>query len=48
MRLDEYTKDEWRSIAMKLKPEWTEQDFDQAWNEFIQMKEQMHDVRGSC
>lgn len=38
VRLYEFTKEEWRVIARGLRPEWTDEDFDQAWEEFQEMK----------
>lgn len=37
-RLDEYEKEEWRLVARELRPDWTDADFDAAWNEFCEMK----------
>jgi hypothetical protein len=38
VRLDEFTKDEWRDIARKVCPEWTDEQFDEAWTEFENLK----------
>lgn len=37
--LNDFDKDEWRIIAMRLRPEWTEDEFEDAWNEFVALKE---------
>lgn len=36
--LNEFDKDEWRAIAMRLRPEWTEEEFEASWTEFVAMK----------
>ena len=38
VRLDEFDKDEWRDVARKLRPDWSEDDFEQAWTEFCRDK----------
>lgn len=37
-RLDELNKDEWRDVARRLKPEWTEEQFEEAWQEFVELQ----------
>jgi hypothetical protein len=37
-RLNEFDREEWRDIARIFRPDWTEEDFDDAWKEFIEMK----------
>jgi len=37
-KLNEYDKDEWRSIAMTLKPNLTEDEFERMWVEFCALK----------
>lgn len=37
-RLDEFDKAEWRDVARILRPDWTEDDFEDAWREFTEMK----------
>lgn len=37
-RLDEYDKTEWREVARLLKPDWTEEQFEEAWQEFLELK----------
>lgn len=37
-RLDEFDKDEWRDVARLLRPDWTDADFDRAWDDFQRMK----------
>ena len=37
-RLDEFDKEEWRDIARKLHPDWTDEEFNVAWKEFCKMK----------
>ena len=34
LRLDEFTKDEWRDVCMTARPDLTEEEFDQLWEEF--------------
>lgn len=38
VRLGEYDEKEWRDIAKRLKPEWTDEQFTEAWAEFIKLK----------
>lgn len=38
MKLSEYTKDEWRSVAKRLKPGLTDVDYDKMWDDFISYK----------
>jgi len=37
-RLDQFDKDEWRAVARKLQPDWTDADFDREWAEFQRAK----------
>ena len=37
-RLDEFDRLEWWDVARKLRPDWTEEDFDAAWDEFQRLK----------
>lgn len=37
-RLDEYDKDEWREVARRLRPDWSEADFDAAWDDCMRLK----------
>jgi hypothetical protein len=39
MRLDEFDKIEWRDVARKLRPDWSDEDFERAWAEFFAEKE---------
>jgi hypothetical protein len=32
--LNELDRDEWRDVARRLRPDWTEAQFDKAWAEF--------------
>lgn len=36
--LNEYDKTEWRDVAQKLRPDWTDEQFEKAWNEFVELK----------
>lgn len=38
VNLDEFDKDEWRCIVREIAPEWTEEEFNSAWTDFIDMK----------
>lgn len=38
IRLHELDKDEWRNVARKLRPDWTDEQFEEAWHEFCEMK----------
>lgn len=38
MRLDEFDRDEWEDVARRLRPDWSEEDRDEAWNEFVRLK----------
>jgi hypothetical protein len=33
-RLDEFDKTEWRDVTRKLRPDWTEEQFEQEWAAF--------------
>jgi len=37
-RLNEYDKEEWRLVARQFGPDWTEEQFDAAWDEFCRLK----------
>jgi hypothetical protein len=37
-QLDEYDKEEWRAVARRLRPDWTDEQFEEAWIEFVEMK----------
>jgi hypothetical protein len=37
-RLDEFTRAEWRDVARRLRPEWSDEEFERAWAEFVEMK----------
>ena len=34
IRLDEFTKDEWRDVCRRLRPDITDDEFDEEWREF--------------
>lgn len=36
--LNEFDKTEWRDVARKFRPDWTDEDFDREWAEFQAMK----------
>lgn len=38
-RLNEYDKLEWRDVARRLRPKWTDEEFDTAWAEFATLKD---------
>lgn len=38
VRLQEYDKEEWRRVARLLRPEWSDDEFDRAWDDFQEMK----------
>ncbi len=44
MTLKEFDKDEWREVARKLRPDWTDEEFEAAWLEFCALKyrKQLH------
>ena len=46
--INEYSKDEWRDITRRLKPDWTDEQFEKAWSEFQEIKKQLKDVGGSA
>ncbi len=37
-RLNEFDKEEWRLVARRLRPDWTDEQFEQAWAEFAAEK----------
>lgn len=46
--LHEFNEIEWRDIARKLRPDWTEEDLQREWRDFQAMKAAMSDVGGSA
>lgn len=38
VRLDELDKNEWRDVWRKVRPDWTDADFEKAWAEFVKVK----------
>lgn len=38
VRLHEFDKDEWRDVARRLRPKWTDEEFEEAWLEFVDLK----------
>lgn len=36
--LDEFTKEEWREVSRLARPDWTEEQFEKYWDEFVAMK----------
>ena len=38
-RLDEFDKTEWRDVARRLRPDWTEADFEREWNAYFEWKQ---------
>lgn len=38
VRLTEFDKDEWRDVARKLCPDWTDEDFEREWAAFQKFK----------
>lgn len=38
VRLDQMEKDEWRDACRRLRPDWTDEDFERAWAEFQAIK----------
>ncbi len=39
-RLNEFDEQEWREVVRKVRPDWTDEQFDRAWREFVRMKHQ--------
>lgn len=37
-RLDEIDKTEWRDVVKALRPDWTDEQFDDAWDRFVEVK----------
>jgi len=31
-------KEDWREIAYTLRPDWTDEQFEEAWTEFVELK----------
>ncbi len=48
MKLNEYTKDEWFDIVRRINPSLTREQYDVMWEEFIDYKDLMADVKGGC
>lgn len=38
VNLNEYDKDEWHDIVRTIKPDLSQEEFDEMWEEFVQMK----------
>ncbi len=38
-RLNEFNKTEWRDVCRKVRPDWTDEQFEEAWAEFVEMKQ---------
>lgn len=38
-RLDEFTKEEWFEVCKHARPDLTEDEFDQLWEDFVAAKE---------
>ena len=36
--LHEFDKDEWRDATRRLRPDWTDDQFERAWAEFVAQK----------
>ena len=36
--LREYSKEEFRDIARHLRPDWTDEEFEEAWEGFLDLK----------
>ncbi len=37
-RLDEFTKEEWRDVSRLARPDWTDEQFEEYWKGFVEMK----------
>ena len=37
-KLNEYDKEEWRLVQRAIRPDWTDEQFEEAWHEFVEMK----------
>lgn len=37
-KLSEFEKEEWRDVARRLRPDWTDDEFEKAWAEFVELK----------
>ena len=37
-RLNEFDKDEWREITRRVRPDWTDEQFETAWADFCELK----------
>jgi hypothetical protein len=46
VRLDEFDKDEWRSVYFGLKSDATEEEFEIAWAEFVRLKTENERQKG--
>jgi len=38
MELSEFRKAEWWQVTQRVRPDWTKEQFEAAWNEFIALK----------
>ena len=47
-RLDEFDKTEWRDVARLLRPDWTDEDLDREWADFLEFKRLRGEVGGNA
>ena len=38
-KLNEFDKEEWRLVARRLRPDWSDEEFDRHWEDFQRDKE---------
>lgn len=38
VRLDEFDKIEWRDVCRRVRPDWTDKQFEEAWAQFLEFK----------
>jgi|GEM_PF-5648329 len=43
MEQSEFTKAEWWLVAQSVRPDWTQEQFDAAWDEFVALKAKARD-----
>lgn len=37
-KLNKFSKEEWRDVVRRVRPDWTDEQFDSAWTEFQELK----------
>lgn len=38
MEVKDFTKEDWYDLSRKARPDWSEEQFEEYWKEFVEMK----------